>query len=132
MEVTQSAFFEMADDTKLSEAADMLEGRAAMQWNLVWRSEQAGRQEASDLQQGWMGIKGSLERQRWGSDWLGNSSADKDLGGLVDSKVEHELEVHPGSGEVYCEVIISFSLALVKPHVAYSIQLLAAQYKKRH
>lgn len=63
---------------------------------------------------------------------MGSSSADKDLGDLVDSRVEHELEVHPGSVEVYCEVIISFSLALGKSRVAFSIQLLAAQYKKRH
>lgn len=62
MEVTQSTFFEMADDTKLSEAADMLEGRAAMQWNLVCRSEQADTQEACEIQQGRRGIKVSLER----------------------------------------------------------------------
>lgn len=34
-----------------------------------------------------MGIKSPLERQRLGSDWLGSSSAEKDLGDLVDSNL---------------------------------------------
>lgn len=54
----------------------------------------------------------------------------KGFGGPVGQQIEHEPGVRPGSGEVYCEVIISFSLALVKPHVEYCIQLWAAHYKK--
>ena len=61
---------------------------------------------------------------------MGSSSAEKDLGGPGGQQVEHEPGVHLRSGEVYCEVIISFSLALVKPCVEYSVQLSAAEFKK--
>lgn len=127
MEATWSTFIQMADDTKLRGPVDMLKGRAAMQRDLVCRNEQAGSLWDSTRMNGNKEPFGKIEARVW---LFGELLCRKGFGGPGGQWVEHEPGVHPGSGEVYCEVIVSFSLALVKPYVEYSTQLLAAQHKK--
>ncbi|GAB0203191.1 mitochondrial enolase superfamily member 1 [Grus japonensis] len=89
--------------------------------------------------------RNNLKHQyRLGVDLLGSSTAEKDLGVLVDNKLSISqrcsLMAKKANGVLGCiqksvasrlrEVILSLYSALVRPHLEYCVQLWAPQFKK--
>ncbi|GAB0209302.1 triadin [Grus japonensis] len=108
-----------ADDTKLCGAIDMLEGRDAVQRDLD-------------------------RLERLGEEWIESSPEEKDLGVLIDEKLnmtqQCTLAAQKANRVLGCikrgvtsrsrEVILPLYSALVRPHLEYCIQLWGPQYRR--
>ncbi|CAM4481703.1 unnamed protein product [Lepidochelys kempii] len=127
-----------ADDTKLGGVVDMLEGRDRIQRDLDKLEDWAKR----NLMR--FNKKNPMHSYRLGTEWLGSSSAEKDLGVTVDEKLDMSqqcaLIVKKANGILGCisrgivsrsrDVIVPLYSTLVRPHLEYCVQFWAPHYKK--
>ncbi|CAM5168331.1 unnamed protein product [Eretmochelys imbricata] len=136
------------DDTKLGREVDTLEGRDRIQRDLDkledWAKRNLLRFNKDKCRVLRLRQKNPMHRYRLGTEGLGSSSAEKDLGVTVDEKLDMSqqcaLVAKKANGILGCicrgiasrsrDVIVPLYLTLVRPHLEYSVQFWALHYEK--
>ncbi|CAM4561947.1 unnamed protein product [Caretta caretta] len=137
VDCTRSKF---ADDTKLGGVVDTLEGRDRIHRDLDkledWTKRNLMRFKMDKCRALHLGRKNSMHCYRLGTEWLGSSSAEKDLGVTVDGKLDMSqqcaLVTKNAYGILGCisrgiasrsrDVIVPLCSTLVRPHLEYCVQ----------
>ncbi|GAB0179806.1 cAMP-dependent protein kinase inhibitor alpha [Grus japonensis] len=137
-----------ANDTKLCGVVNRLEGRDAIQRDLGRLERWArvnhmkfNKAKCKVLHVGWHNPK---HRYRLGGEWIESSSEEKDLGVLIDEKINMSQQCVPAAQKANCvlgcikravtsrlrEVILPLYSTLMRPHLEYCVQLWGPQHKK--
>ncbi|CAM4537532.1 unnamed protein product [Lepidochelys kempii] len=137
-----------ADGTKLGGEVNTLEGRDRIQRDLDkledWAKRNLMKFNKDKGRVLHLGRKNPMHCYRLGTEWLGSSSAEKDLGVTVEEKLDMSqqcaLVAKKASGILGCisrgiastsrDMIIPLYSTLVKPHLEYCVQFWAPRYKK--